>query len=177
MSPPGKKAILRVLSNRPTGRKFQREQEIAPVAGTKTYLAKPGEVEEKWWVVDASDKVVGRLASDIAVILMGKHRPQYTPHVLCGDAVVVINAKNVKFSGKKWELKEYAWFTGYTGLRKETAARRLDRHPDRILRDAVRRMLPKNKLATKMLQRLKIYPGAEHPHQAQAPQVLELGKK
>ena len=147
------------------------------MAGTKTYVAKPGEVAEKWWVVDANDKVLGRLASEIAVLLMGKHRPQYTPHVLCGDAVVVINAKDVKLTGKKWEKKEYTWFTGYTGLRKETAERRMSRHPDRILRDAVRRMLPKNKLATKMLQKLKIYPAAEHPHQAQEPQVLELGKK
>jgi large subunit ribosomal protein L13 len=147
------------------------------VAGTKTYVAKPGEVAEKWWVVDASDKVVGRLASDIAVILMGKHRPQYTPHVLTGDGVIVTNVEKIHFSGKKWEQKEYAWFTGYTGLRKESADRRRSRHPDRILRDAVRRMLPKNKLATKMLQRLKIYPGADHPHQAQEPQALELGKK
>jgi large subunit ribosomal protein L13 len=147
------------------------------VAGTKTYVAKPGEVPEKWHLVDATDKVVGRLAGQIAVRLMGKHRPQYTPHVLSGDAVVVINADKIKFSGKKWAQKEYTWFTGYTGLRAETAERRLSRHPDRILRDAVRRMLPKNKLATKMLQRLKIYPGAEHPHQAQDPQPLELATK
>jgi large subunit ribosomal protein L13 len=147
------------------------------VAGTKTFVAKPGQVDEKWRLVDATDKVVGRLASDIAVRLMGKHRPQYTPHVLCGDAVIVINAEKIKFTGKKWEQKEYAWFTGYTGLRKESAERRLSRHPDRILREAVRRMLPKNKLATKMLQRLKIYPGTDHPHQAQDPQPLELGSK
>jgi large subunit ribosomal protein L13 len=109
------------------------------------------------------------------MILMGKHRPTYTPHVLCGDTVVVIHAEKVHFTGKKWSQKEYSWFTGYTGLRKETAERRLARHPDRILRDAVRRMLPKNKLATKMLQRLKIYPGGEHPHQAQQPEARELG--
>lgn len=147
------------------------------MAGTKTYVAKPGEVREKWHLVDASDKVVGRLASDIAMILMGKHRPTYTAHVLCGDGVIVINAEKIHFSGKKWEQKKYAWFTGYTGLRTETAERRLARHPDRILRDAVRRMLPKNKLATKMLQRLKIYPGPDHPHQAQEPEPKELGKK
>jgi large subunit ribosomal protein L13 len=147
------------------------------VAGTKTFQAKPGEVAEKWWLVDASDKVVGRLASDIAMILMGKHRPTYTAHVLCGDAVVVINAEKVHFSGKKWAQKEYTWFTGYTGLRSETAERRLARHPDRILRDAVRRMLPKNKLAFKMLQRLKIYVGSSHPHQAQEPEPKELGTK
>jgi large subunit ribosomal protein L13 len=147
------------------------------VAGTKTFQAKPGQIEEKWLVVDATDKVVGRLASDIAMILMGKHRPTYTPHVLCGDSVVVINCEKVKFTGRKWEQKEYAWFTGYTGLRTETAHRRLARHPDRILRDAVRRMLPKNKLAFKMLQRLKIYPGPDHPHQAQQPDKRDLGAK
>jgi large subunit ribosomal protein L13 len=147
------------------------------VAGTKTFQAKPGQVAEKWLLVDATDKVVGRLASDIAMILMGKHRPAYTPHVLCGDSVVVINAEKVHFSGKKWAQKEYTWFTGYTGLRSETAERRLARHPDRILRDAVRRMLPKNKLAFKMLARLKIYAGTEHPHQAQQPEKQELGVK
>jgi large subunit ribosomal protein L13 len=147
------------------------------VAGTKTFQAKPGQIEDKWHVVDATDKVVGRLASDIAMILMGKHRPTYTPHVLCGDAVVVINAEKVHFTGKKWAQKEYTWFTGYTGLRTETAERRLARHPDRILREAVRRMLPKNKLAFKMLQRLKVYAGPDHPHQAQLPEKKELGAK
>jgi large subunit ribosomal protein L13 len=153
-----------------------RRRETA-VAGTKTFLAKPGEIAEKCLVVDATDKVVGRLASDIAMALMGKHRPTYTPHVLCGDMVVVINAEKVHFSGKKWTQKEYHWFTGYTGLRTETAERRLARHPDRILRDAVRRMLPKNKLAFKMLQRLKIYTGPDHPHQAQLPEKAEMGAK
>jgi large subunit ribosomal protein L13 len=147
------------------------------VAGTKTFVAKPGQIEEKCLVVDATDKVVGRLASDIAMVLMGKHRPTYTPHVLCGDMVVVINCEKVHFTGKKWQQKEYNWFTGYTGLRSETAERRLARHPDRILRDAVRRMLPKNKLAFKMLQRLKIYAGADHPHQAQLPEKKEMGLK
>jgi large subunit ribosomal protein L13 len=147
------------------------------VAGTKTYRAKPGEIAEKWLVVDATDKVVGRLASEIAMILMGKHRPTYTPHVLCGDAVVVVNAEKVHFTGKKWEKKEYTWFTGYTGLRAETAQRRLSRQPERILREAVRRMLPKNKLAFKMIQRLKIYAGPDHPHQAQEPTAADLGTK
>ena len=147
------------------------------MAGTKTFQAKPGQIAEKWLIVDATDKVVGRLASHIAMILMGKHRPTYTPHVLCGDAVVVVNAEKIRFTGKKWALKEYTWFTGYTGLRKETAARRLARHPERILREAVRRMLPKNKLAFKMLQRLKIYAGTDHPHQAQEPEKVELGAK
>jgi len=147
------------------------------VAGTKTYIAKPGEVAEKWFVVDASDKVVGRLASDIAMILMGKHRPTYTPHVLTGDCVIVINAEKVVFTGKKWSQKEYSWFTGYTRQRRESAESRLASHPDQILREAVRRMLPKNKLAFKMLQRLKVYTGTEHPHQAQLPEAKELGAK
>ena len=143
----------------------------------KTYMAKPAEVEPKWWLVDATDKVVGRLASDIAVILMGKHRPTYTPHVDTGDFVVVINAEKVVLTGKKWEQKEYTWYTGYPGLKSETAARRMRRKPEMILREAVRRMLPKNKLATKMLSKLKIYVGDQHPHQAQQPQPKELGKK
>lgn len=146
------------------------------MAGTKTYMAKPGELTPKWWVVDATDKVVGRLASDIAMVLMGKHRPTYTPHVDTGDYVIVVNCDKVKFSGSKWEQKEYAWFTGYTGQRTETAQTRLERYPDRILRDAVRRMLPKNdSLARKMLSKLKIYRGAEHEHQAQQPEPKELG--
>jgi large subunit ribosomal protein L13 len=144
------------------------------LAGTKTYQAKPGELAEKWIVVDATDKVVGRLASEIAVILMGKHRPTYTAHVITGDCVVVINAEKVHFTGKKWEQKEYAHYTGYTRQRIVPVQRRLERHPDRILRDAVRRMLPKNKLAFKMLTRLKIYAGSQHPHQAQQPEVREL---
>jgi len=144
---------------------------------TKTYMAKPAEVDRKWWLVDATDKVVGRLASDIAVILMGKHRPTYTPHVDTGDFVVVINAEKVVLTGKKWEQKEYTWYTGYPGLRSETAARRMRRKPEMILREAVRRMLPKNKLAAKMLSKLKIYVGDQHPHQAQQPQPKELGVK
>jgi large subunit ribosomal protein L13 len=165
--------FLPVLSLR--GAANGREELV--VAGTKTFLAKPGQIAEKWIIVDATDKIVGRLASEIAMILMGKHRPTYTPNVLCGDAVVVIHAEKVQLTGKKWTKKEYAWFTGYTGLRKESAERRLARHPDRILRDAVRRMLPKNKLAFRMLQRLKIYSGSDHPHQAQQPEKAELAAK
>jgi len=147
------------------------------LTGTKSFMAKPGEVEQKWWLVDATDKVVGRLASDIATILMGKHRPTYTPHVDTGDYVIVINAEKVVFTGNKWSDKQYTWYTGYTGLRTETAGKRLQRHPDRILREAVRRMLPKNSLARKMLGKLKIYAGTEHQHQAQQPELLELAIK
>ena len=142
-----------------------------------TYMAKPAEVEQKWLLVDATDKIVGRLASDIAVILMGKHRPTYTPHVDTGDFVVVVNAEKVKFTGKKWDNKEYRWTTGYPGQRSVKAAVRLERQPTLILEEAVRRMLPKNKLASKMLSKLKIYAGAEHPHQAQNPEPTELAVK
>jgi large subunit ribosomal protein L13 len=143
----------------------------------KTFMAKPGEIEQKWWLVDATDKVVGRLASDIAMVLMGKHRPTYTPHVDTGDFVVVINAEKVAFTGNKWQQKEYTWYTGWTRLRSEKAAERLARNPEEILTEAVRRMLPKNKLAFKMLNKLKVYAGSEHPHQAQVPEPKELGVK
>ena len=144
---------------------------------TKTYMARPDEIETKWWLVDASDKVVGRLASDIAMVLMGKNRPTYTPHVDNGDYVVVINAAKVVFTGNKWQQKKYAWYTGYPGQHRETAAKRRQRRPELILREAVRRMLPKNRLAFKTLTKLKIYPGSEHPHQAQLPEPKELGVK
>ena len=144
---------------------------------TKSYMAKPGEVPAKWFLVDATDKVVGRLASEIAMILMGKHRPTYTPHVECGDFVIVVNVEKIALSGKKWQQKEYRWYTGYHGLQIESAEHRRDHQPELILSEAVRRMLPKNKLATKMLAKLKVYAGNEHPHQAQAPEPKELGGK
>jgi large subunit ribosomal protein L13 len=144
---------------------------------TKTYMAKPQDLEAKWWLVDATDKVVGRLASDLAMILMGKHRPTYTPHVDTGDFVVVINAEKVVFTGKKWDQKTYTWYTGYPGLRSETARERMARRPEKILTEAVRRMLPKNKLARQMLSKLKVYTGDQHPHQAQQPEPIELGVK
>ncbi|MBS7336796.1 MAG: 50S ribosomal protein L13 [Thermoguttaceae bacterium] len=144
----------------------------------KTFMAKPGDVEQKWYVVDATDKVVGRLASDIAMILMGKHRPTYTPHVDTGDYVIVLNADKVKFTGRKWDNKRYTWTTGYPGLRSETAGKRLERRPELIIHEAVRRMLPKNKLAVKMLAKMKIYTSdQQHPHQAQQPEAIELAKK
>jgi len=144
---------------------------------TKTYMAKPGEIQPKWWVVDAKDKVLGRMAGEIAVRLMGKHRPTYTPHVDTGDFVIVVNAEQVAVSGSKREKKVYTWYTGYPGQKSETLGRRLDRQPERAIRDAVRRMLPKNKLASKMLSKLKIYTGPQHPHQAQSPEAVEWGAK
>jgi large subunit ribosomal protein L13 len=135
----------------------------------KTYMAKPGEVDRHWWLFDADDQVVGRLAVKIATLLMGKHRPTYTPHVDTGDYVVVINAEKIVFRGNKWDQKQYTRYTGWPGLRIETAAERRDKHPERILSEAVRRMLPKNKLGRRMLEKLKIYVGEGHPHQAQDP--------
>lgn len=143
----------------------------------KTFMAKPGEVQQQWWLVDADGKMVGRLATEIAMMLMGKHRPTYTPHVDTGDYVVVINAEKVEFSGKKWQQKLYRWYTGYNGLRSETAEHRRDRKPELILHEAVRRMLPKNRLGRVMLDKLKIYAGTEHPHQAQRPEPLTVGAK
>ena len=145
------------------------------MSATKTYMAKTGEVTPEWWVVDATDKIVGRLASDIAVVLMGKHRPTYTPHVDTGDFVVVTNVEKIVFTGNKWEQKTYTWYTGYPGLRSETAESRREKKPEKILSEAVRRMLPKNKLGRKMLSKLKVYAGSDHPHQAQKPQPKEMG--
>jgi large subunit ribosomal protein L13 len=144
----------------------------------KTFMAKPADVQPNWLLVDATDKVVGRLASDIAVRLMGKHRPTYTPHVDTGDYVVVLNADKVKFNGNnKWDKKKYTWYTGYTRQRSISAGDLMAKHPEQILHEAVRRMLPKNKLANRMLEKLKIYTGSEHPHQAQNPQPVELAAK
>ena len=144
----------------------------------KTYMAKPGEVAQNWYLVDATDKVVGRLASDIAMILMGKNKPTYTPHVDTGDYVIVTNADKVVFSGKKLDQKRYTWYTQWPGLRSESARNRLENKPELILTEAVRRMLPKNKLAKKMLAKLKVYrSGQVHPHQAQMPELIELAQK
>ena len=137
-------------------------------------MAKAGEVEQKWLLVDATDKIVGRLSTRLATILMGKHRPTYTPHVDTGDYIVVINAEKVAYTGKKWDQKRYTWYTGYTGLRSVTAGRRRELQPELILREAVRRMLPKNKLGRHMLKKLKIFAGTDHPHQAQQPELLEI---
>ncbi len=141
----------------------------------KTYLAKPEEAGKKWYVVDASGKTLGRLATRIAMILMGKHKPIYTPHVDTGDYVIVVNAEKVKLTGKKWDQKEYYRHSGYPGgLKVVTARQLLQKHPEKLIFLAVKRMLPKNKLGRKMLRKLKVYAGPEHPHQAQKPETLEL---
>lgn len=142
--------------------------------GTKSYNPQTDtELDEKsWYIVDGTDQIVGRIASDIATVLMGKHRPNYSPNMDTGDFVIVTNCDKVKFTGNKWNQKTYRWYTGYTGQRSETASDRIQRRPEKVMHDAVRRMLPKNKIGRQMLSKLKIYAGSEHPHQAQEPQAF-----
>ncbi|MEA3459125.1 MAG: 50S ribosomal protein L13 [Chloroflexota bacterium] len=141
----------------------------------KTYTAKPSEIEREWYLVDAEGKTLGRLASKIAAILRGKHKPIYTPHLDCGDYVVVINAEKVKVTGRKLDQKVYYHHSGYPGGLKSISLRdQLQKHPEHVLEAAVRGMLPKNRLGRKMFKKLKVYAGDSHPHQAQKPEVLEL---
>jgi large subunit ribosomal protein L13 len=142
-----------------------------------TASLRPSEIEKKWIVVDAENAVVGRLASFIAMRLRGKHRADYTPHMDCGDHVVVINADKVKFTGRKLDQKTYYWHTGYPGgIKSRTAGKILNgRFPERILEKAVERMLPKESpLARKQMTHLRIYHSAEHPHEAQSPEVIDF---
>ncbi len=138
------------------------------------YQAKAGELAKHWFVIDAEGMVVGRLAAQIAPILMGKHRPTYTPHIDTGDYVIVTNVEKVVFTGEKWRQKSYQRYSGYPGGQKEEAAWKLfERRPERILELAIQRMMPKNKIGTHMLAKLKLYVGSNHPHQAQQPIPLE----
>jgi large subunit ribosomal protein L13 len=140
-----------------------------------TFMAKKDELERRWWVIDATDQVVGRLAVQIANLLRGKHRPEYTPHQDTGDFVIVINAAKVRFTGKKWETKSYQSYSHYPGGLKITSARELrQRRPERILEYAVRRMVPRNRLGRRQMTKLKIYAGPSHPHQAQQPREYKL---
>jgi len=139
----------------------------------KTFLPKVESLDRQWFLVDASDQVLGRIASGIASVLMGKGKPTYTDFLDTGDFVVVINAEKVKLTGKKWDDKVYYSHSGYPGGLKEVSARRmLEKHPERIVQFAVKGMLPKNKLGSRMLKRLKVYSGEEHPHVAQQPEAL-----
>ena len=141
----------------------------------KTYLAPVKEIEKKWFVVDASDKVVGRLATEIASRLRGKHKPTYSTFIDNGDFIVVINAEKVAFTGKKWDNKKYYRHSGYMGgLTETTAAEMLEKKPTDIIFKAVKGMLPKNSLGRAQLKKLKVYVGTEHPHEAQLPEKLEL---
>ena len=139
-----------------------------------TYMAKKGGVPQRWHVVDGTDQVVGRLAVQIATILRGKHRPEYTPHVDTGEFVVVINAEKVRFTGKKWDTETYRSYSHHPGgLKIVTAREMLARRPERILYEAVKRMVPRNRLGRQQMAKLKIYAGPSHPHQAQQPQELK----
>jgi large subunit ribosomal protein L13 len=140
-----------------------------------TYFPKEGEIARKWYVVDAADKTLGRLASQVARILMGKENPKYTTFLDTGDHVIVINAEKVRVTGMKAEQKAYHRYTGYPGgLRSEDFNKRFDRKPELIIEDAVSRMLPKTKLGKQMFTKLKVYRGDKHPHEAQKPEVLAL---
>ena len=141
----------------------------------KTYTAKAGQVEQGWFVVDAQGKVLGKLATQIATRLRGKHKPEYTPHVDTGDYVVVVNAAKLRVTGRKAEDKVYYRHTGYPGGLKETTFAKLQaRKPERVLQHAVKGMLPKGPLGYAMLRKLKVYAGATHPHSAQQPKTLEI---
>lgn len=144
----------------------------------KTYVAKPGEVDKKWIVIDATGLVVGRLASIIAMRLKGKHKAIYTPHVDCGDNIIVINADKVVFTGRKFENKRYYRHTGYPGGIKETSPRRIleGRFPERVIEKAVERMLNRGPLQRKLMRNLKVYAGEAHPHEAQQPVKLDVAK-
>ena len=141
----------------------------------QTTLAKNNDVPQQWLVVDATDQVLGRLASRLAVILMGKHKPEYTPHHDVGDYVVVTNAEKIRLTGNKAALKVAKNYSGYpSGLKTRNYTWMIEHRPERLIELAVRRMLPKNRLAAQMLKKLKVYRGEEHPHQAQQPQALTL---
>ena len=141
----------------------------------KTFTAKSETVQRDWYLVDASGKTLGRLAAELASRLRGKHKPVYTPHVDTGDYLVVINAEKIAVTRNKLNDKLYPRFTGYIGnLKTETLARALERHPERVIEIAVKGMLPKNPLGRAMYKKLKVYKGAEHPHAAQQPQVLDI---
>jgi large subunit ribosomal protein L13 len=141
----------------------------------KTFVAKEHEVEKKWHLIDARNKILGRLASEIAILLRGKHKPIFTPHMDAGDYVVVVNADKVVLTGDKLEQKIYYHHSGYVGGLKEISAKEmLRRRPENLIRFAVRGMLPKNSLGRRQLTKLKIYAGPDHPHQAQEPEKLEI---
>lgn len=141
----------------------------------KTFVAKEQKVDRKWYLVDAEDKILGRLATQIATRLRGKHKPIFTPHADTGDFIVVVNAEKVALSGKKWDKKIYYRHSGYIGGLKEISARKLlEKKPEDVLRFAVKGMLPKNSLGRRQLKKLKIYVGPENPHEAQQLEALEI---
>ncbi|MBM7615268.1 50S ribosomal protein L13 [Alkaliphilus hydrothermalis] len=141
----------------------------------KSYMAKASEVERKWYVVDAEGKTLGRLATEVATILRGKHKPEYTPHVDTGDFVIVINAEKVELTGKKLDQKMYTYHTGHPGgLRQIPFRRMLAEKPEKVMYNAIKGMLPKTRLGRQMVKKLKVYAGAQHNHEAQKPEMLEI---
>lgn len=141
----------------------------------KTLSANASTVDKKWWIVDVEGKVLGRAASEIAKILRGKHKPSYTPHVDCGDNVIVINADKIRLTGTKWDDKQYIRHTGYPGGQRVLTAKELmEKHPIRMVEKAVKGMLPKSRLGSTLYKNMRVYAGTEHPHEAQEPQVLEI---
>jgi large subunit ribosomal protein L13 len=141
----------------------------------RTAIARTEDIQRDWYVVDAADQTLGRLASKIAPILKGKHKPIYSPHQDCGDYVVVVNAEKVRVTGRKLDQKLYHRHSGYPGgLRSITLRNQLEKHPERVIQAAVKGMLPKNRLGRRMIKKLKVYAGDDHPHQAQRPEPLEL---
>jgi len=146
-----------------------------PTPNTKSYMARAETYEAEWVVVDAADKTLGRLATKLASILMGKHKPTYTPHVDTGDFVIVLNAEKIRVTGRKMQQRIYDWYTHYPGGHKTMPmADFFEKHPTRVIELAVRRMLPKTRLGRKMFRKLKVYTGSEHPHAAQQPTVLDI---
>ena len=140
-----------------------------------TYTPKAHEIERRWWLVDAEGKALGRLATEVARLLRGKHKPMFTPHLDTGDHVIVINARNVALTGRKAEQKTYFRHTGYMGHEKHIPFKRMiETHPERVLEQAVKGMLPKGALGRSMYMKLKVYAGAEHPHQGQQPEPLDV---
>ncbi len=140
----------------------------------KSYIAKPAEVERKWYVIDAEGQTLGRLATKVATVLRGKHKPTYTPHVDTGDHVIIINADKVVLTGKKLDQKKFRWHTGYLGGLKERSYRdMMQKQPEKVMMHAVKGMLPKNSLGRQMLKKLRVYAGPEHGHSAQMPEVLK----
>ncbi len=141
----------------------------------KTYVTKPADVERNWFVVDAEGKTLGRLASEVARILRGKHKPIYSPSVDTGDYVIVLNAKKIQVTGRRLDQKKYYHHSGYMGgLSEITLREQLERYPNRVIESAVKGMLPKNKIGRKMIRKLKVYPDDKHPHAAQQPAELEI---
>jgi large subunit ribosomal protein L13 len=141
----------------------------------RTFTQKQAEIKRDWYVVDAEGETLGRLASRIAPILKGKHKPIYTPHLDCGDFVIIVNAEKVRVTGRKLDQKLYHRHSGYPGGLKSISLRnQLDKHPERVLQSAIRGMLPKSKLGRRMIKKLKVYAGDTHPHDAQQPKPLEL---